>query len=46
MERPDVVDQRVRYLKAVKQARYDGHPIVYMDETYVSSSHEQMLANG
>lgn len=39
MERADVVAQRVRYLRAISQFRKAGREIVYMDETYIHSSH-------
>lgn len=39
MERPDVIQQRIRYLKAAREAREECRHVVYMDETYVNSSH-------
>jgi hypothetical protein len=39
MERTDVTIQRIRYLRAVKKFRDEGRPIVFVDETYIHSSH-------
>jgi len=39
MEREDVVQCRIRYLKALRKERQAGRRIVYMDETYVNSGH-------
>ena len=39
MERPDVVAQRISYLRNIKRLREAGYTIIYTDETYVHSSH-------
>ena len=39
MERPDVVSQRIRFLRQIKSFREEGRPIIYTDETYVHTSH-------
>jgi hypothetical protein len=39
MERQDVVLSRIRFLRQIKKLRDDGRPIVYVDETFVNTSH-------
>ena len=39
MERPDVVSQRIRFLRQIKPFREEGRPIIYTDDTYVHTSH-------
>lgn len=41
IEKPDIREKRIKFLRAVKRYRSDGRPIVYTDETYVHSSHTQ-----
>jgi hypothetical protein len=38
MERADIVDCRSRYLVKIKEYRDKGHPIFYIDESWVDSS--------
>ena len=39
MERTDIVNRRITYLRSVSRYRKAGRDIVYVDETYVHSSH-------
>lgn len=39
IEKPDIREKRVQYLRAIKRYRQENRPIVYQDETYVHSSH-------
>ena len=39
MERTDIVNRRITYLRSVFRYRKTGRDIVYVDETYVHSSH-------
>lgn len=39
IEKHDIREKRVNYIKAIQQYRKEGRPIVYMDETYVHASH-------
>ncbi len=39
MERADVVNSRVEFLRKIKKLREDGRTIVYTDETFVHSAH-------
>ena len=39
MEKPDIVSKRINYLREIKKLRETGHNIIYMDETYINSSH-------
>jgi transposase len=38
-EKMDIVFKRINYLRAIKNYRRQGRPIVYSDETYIHSSH-------
>ena len=38
-ERPDVITQRVRYLRQVKNLREEGFHMVWLDETWCNQSH-------
>lgn len=42
IEHSDIREKRITYLQSIKKYRLEGRPIVYMDESYVLSSH---LAN-
>lgn len=39
IEKHEIREQRVRFIRAVQQYRREGRPIVYTDETYVHGSH-------
>lgn len=39
IENPDIVYKRVNYLRKLKEVREEGGPIVFMDETYIHTSH-------
>lgn len=39
MERTDIVNRRITYLRSVFRYRKAGRDILYVDETYVNSSH-------
>ena len=39
MERTDIVNRRITYLRSIFRYRKAGRDIVYVDETYVHSSH-------
>ncbi len=39
MERPDILEWRHRYLRAIRKYRKEGRPIVYSDETWVNAGH-------
>ena len=39
MEKHDVVAHRIRVLRHIKKLRDAGYTIVYIDETYIHSSH-------
>ena len=39
MERTDIVNRRITYLRSVSRYRKAGRDIVYVDETYAQSSH-------
>lgn len=39
IEKPDIVAWRGRYLRQIRQYRQDGRKIVYLDETFVHSTH-------
>ncbi|KAF6205794.1 hypothetical protein GE061_019968 [Apolygus lucorum] len=39
VERPEIVNWRLRYLDAMKEFRAQGRYVVYLDETYVNESH-------
>lgn len=41
IEKPDIREKRISYLKALKQYREQGRPIIYLDESYILSSHVQ-----
>jgi hypothetical protein len=44
VERHDIRSLSVKYLRAVKAYREEGRPIVYVDETYIHSSHTTSYA--
>jgi len=44
MERHDIRSLRVKYLRAIRAYREEVRPIVYVDETYVHSSHTTSYA--
>ena len=39
MERSDIIQNRIHYLKQIKKFREEGRTIVYTDETYVHAAH-------
>lgn len=39
MEKPDIQQKRLNYLRNLKRYREENRPVVYMDETYIHSSH-------
>lgn len=39
MEKPEIQQQRLNYLRTIKRYREEMRPIIYMDETYIHSSH-------
>ena len=39
MERQDVVLNRIRYVRTVRELRETGHTVFYTNETFVHSSH-------
>jgi transposase len=39
VERLDIREKRISYLTQIKRYREEGRPVVYMDESYVLSSH-------
>lgn len=39
VERMDIREKRIRYLQQIKRYREEGRPIIYMDESYVLTSH-------
>ncbi|XP_050497226.1 uncharacterized protein LOC126878514 [Diabrotica virgifera virgifera] len=39
MEKPNIQHLRLNFLRSMKRYRNANHPIIYMDETYVHSSH-------
>lgn len=39
IEKPDIHNARITYLRAISKFRREGRPIVYSDETYIHSSH-------
>lgn len=38
-EKEDIREKRLQYLRAIQNYRNSGRPIIYVDETYVHSSH-------
>jgi len=44
VERHDIRSLRVKYLRAIRAYREKGRPIVYVDETYMHSSHTTSYA--
>lgn len=44
IEKPDIREKRISYLKTLKYYREQGRPIIYLDETYVLSSHVSSLS--
>jgi len=44
VERQDIQSLIVKYLRAFKAYREEGRPIVYVDETYIHSSHTTSYA--
>lgn len=41
IETPDIREKRIAYLRSVKRFRSEGRPIVYLDESYIHSTHMQ-----
>lgn len=39
IEKHEIREQRVRFIRNIKQYRREGRPIVYTDETYIHASH-------
>ena len=39
IERHDIRSKRLKYLREIRQYREEGRPIVYVDETYIHSTH-------
>lgn len=39
IESSDIREKRISYLRALKRYRQEGRPIIYLDESYVLSSH-------
>ena len=39
MERPSIVAQRHRYLREIRQLSESGHPLIFLDETWVNAHH-------
>lgn len=41
IEQPEIIQKRITYLQMIKKYREQNRPIVYVDETYILSSHVQ-----
>lgn len=41
IETPDIRDKRISYLRSIQRYRQENRPIIYLDETYVLSTHVQ-----
>ncbi|CAC5395126.1 unnamed protein product [Mytilus coruscus] len=39
VERKDIVNQRIQYLRTIKKKREEGYTVVYLDETWVDTNH-------
>lgn len=39
IEKPEIREKRITYLRALKNYREQGRPIIYLDESYILSSH-------
>lgn len=39
IERPEIVNWRIQYLKQIKKYRSEGTPVIYIDETYINAHH-------
>ena len=39
VERKDLVNKRINFLRTIKQKRNQGYSIVYLDETWVDTHH-------
>ena len=39
IEKPDICEKRVHYLRTIQKYRQEGRPIIYMDESYIHSSY-------
>jgi hypothetical protein len=39
VERKDLVNKRIHFLRTIKQKRNQGYSIVYLDETWVDIQH-------
>lgn len=44
IEKNDIRDKRIAYLREINRLRKQGRPIIYMDETYILSSHTSSKA--
>ena len=44
IERHDIRSKRLKYLREIRQYREEGRPIVYVDETYINSTHTSSIA--
>ena len=44
IERHDIRSKRLKYLREIRQYREEGRPIVYVDETYIHSTHTSSIA--
>ena len=43
VEKPEIVLKRISYLRSISNYRTEGRPIIYMDETYIHSTHARSM---